>query len=283
MKPPEHAKCAYPIKTIALLLVTTTAVWTGCTGTEIGNPATNSKPTGNNTNNDPSVDSEVRIDITAYDSSHSALSVNDSITLDKIWVAFESIRLRNAPDCDGGDELDWEVPFAAEIVAGVETPETPVLFRKGTDYCRLEYRLASLDGDTLPESIPPDLQESTLYIRGSRADGTPFEIRDDKNFKIRMNGPFSIASEKERLFIAFDVGSWLTGDMLDDLSGAPEITIDSDTNVNVLIAFRNNFRRSTRLFRDEDGDGNLRAAERSQPLTEASEEEDGEDMGGEED
>ncbi|QDG49449.1 hypothetical protein FIV42_01455 [Persicimonas caeni] len=216
-----------------------------CVGTEVGNPQT----------------SDVTVEFSGYDGQQrGALTLASGIEITEAWLVFDELRLREAANCSGSDETDYDQAFAVELISGREFPALDMLSSEATRYCRMELRFAESDLDSLPAGVPAELDGLSVLVRGSY-DGTPFVVRDDYKDTFRMDGDFTLSASREPLLVAFALDEWLAAEELDGADGDAEILIDADNNSDLLDSFRENMKRSAALFRDANEDGELQADE----------------------
>lgn len=219
--------------------------YSGCTGTEIGNPQ----------------DSAVNLELVAYEAppQGQALTLRNGVTLDEAWLAFDEIRLRPSASCNGETRVDLQGPIVVELRSGTERPALR-LVRAAARYCRVELRLGRLREAT--GDAPAALVGASVLIRGRRADGIPFELRDDLSETLRVEGDFSLTAANEALVVGFDVGRWLLASSLDTAQvEGDRITIDREHNAALRDEIIGELRRAIDLYRDENRDGALQADE----------------------
>jgi len=234
-----------------LLLVALVA--TACTGTDVGNPV-------------------VDVDVAIYDESFppadgaTRRGGGDLITLTAGWVAVERVRLRDAADCDGDAEVELVGPFVVDMFAPGAIPELSGIEVPELGYCRFELRWDAFD-DGLPTGAPPELAGASIVIEGTRGDGTAFVLRSERGDELRLDavgGSFDVTDATNALFVAFEGPTLFAGLDLDMaiVGGDGVIAIDDSTNDELLAVFDNNLANASKLFDDDDDDGELDDTER---------------------
>ncbi len=220
---------------IRLLPVTCLVFHTlACTGTDTGNPV-------------------VDVDF--------ALLESQPAGIDNAWLAVERIRLRSASACNGAAEAEFPGPFAIDLLSPGAIPELSGLEVPGTDYCRFEVEWDAFASE-LPPTAPPELGDASIVLMGARGDGTRFVLRSARNDELRLDavdGAFTIDEATSALFVGLDSAGLLAGIDLDAavVAGDGIIHIDDDDNSDLLDIFDDNVDAASRLFDDDDGDGNL--------------------------
>lgn len=226
---------------------------TGCAGTDVGNP--------------------VDMDFTLYDTRdpggggalRARPAVDEGLVITDAWVSVDRIRLRDAAACDGSAEIEVLGPIAVNLRApgapaaltGIEVPSLA--------YCRFEFRWSPL-----PEPVagaPADLLDTSIYLAGTRGDGTTFVVRSDRSDELRLdarNGSFTLDTTTTGLFVGFDVATVFDGVALDTatISSDGTIHIEDGDNANLLALIEDNIDTAAMLFDDDDGDGELGEVER---------------------
>lgn len=223
-----------------------------CSGTAVGNP--------------PSA--EVKLAVVGTSSSLEqgepvkALDVGGGIQIEEAWVALRDIGLRSAKSCDAElQDSDVLGPVAVDLVAGITYPEIPAWEQPPDErYCAVKVKLRPLEEAI--GSAPEELLDHTVYIRGTRGDGTPFIVQGDLAVNLKTgakSGPeFMLGQGLIGLILAFDLSAWLDQEQMN----AAEVTdgvilIGGDHNKEMGKALLGRIPASTLLFRDEDRDGKL--------------------------
>ncbi|HUH03088.1 MAG TPA: hypothetical protein VML75_13925, partial [Kofleriaceae bacterium] len=144
-------------------------------------------------------------------------------------------------------------------LAGIAVPEQR--------YCRFEARWDEADG-LLPDGVPAQVAGTSIFIAGTRADGTRFEVRTARSDELRLDAiegaGFPVTDATHALFVAFDGAALFRGVDLDLAVVATDgvIHIESGSNDDLLAVFDDNVQAATKLFDDDDGSGTLDASER---------------------
>lgn len=231
----------------------------GCVGTSVGNPP----------------GAEVKLAVVGVGSAEPApaasakatsIDAGSGVVIEEAWISLAEIGLRAAGTCGpGSGSPDVPGPIAAELVTGSIYPEAPLWERPADEtYCGLRARISPL-GEAIGNA-PGDLTGSSALIRGSRADGTPFEAQIDLTGVILIMGSkgpdFRLDPGLSGLILAFDLGAWFPPGILD----AAEVTdgwiaINADTNKEIEKSLRQRIPTSSRLFTDTNGDGRLNAGD----------------------
>lgn len=227
----------------ALLLI-------ACTGTDVGNGA-------------------VDVDFAIFDSKEEAGSAAravapDGVTLGEAWVAVDRLRLRQGDDCSGGTEHRFDGPFVVDMRASGPSGALSALDIPPGAYCRFEMGWSGLEDAQL--EAPVELLGASFLLTGTRMDGTAFVLRSERNDDMRLdarNLSFSIEKKGDGLFVAFDLQILLDGVDLDGVEPGPDgaIRIERGANEALLEIFDSNLHAAAKLFRDQDGDGELGSME----------------------
>lgn len=233
-------------------LVVAALLAAGCigSGTETGNP------------------SLTTLGLAAYSSSVQSVALGESesgtIALSEVWVSIEEVDLVRSIDgvCDddrpGAEvELDGIVKDLAEGPFVRDDLNIAV-----EEFCRIEVELGRPERD----AGPPLGDRRSIFIRGTTAGGTPFELWTDEEaeFELRANGGnFQLAEIDGSLLVAFDVAGWFDGLDLDagvpDGDGVIRIHDDTEHDVNddLLDAFEERIEGSLEAWDDSDDDGEI--------------------------
>ncbi len=231
-----------------------------CVGTEVGNPQDEN--------------ADVSVQFTGVEQPlPNALTLSSGVRIDEAWLVFSEASVELASQCDEDGEIDVEEPFAVELVGGSELPAPNMFTRPKNSYCRFELELDPLDAADLPEGVPAELANTSVLVRGVRADGTPFELRSTIEDSIEIEGDFAFDRTEESLLVAFALDRWFVDAGLSDLEGTP-IVIDAENNADVLEAVGDNIPGSALLIRDENKDGAAQATELAAPLADSGNESD---------
>lgn len=229
------------------------ALVASCSGTEVGNPSTDSN-----------------MDFALYNTP--AASLREASTLAgegaiiQAWVAVERVRLRSAADCSGGAEAELAGPIAVDLLRPGSAPELVGFALPATDYCRIEIKWNAFSSG-LPARAPTELTDASFFLEGTREDGTPFVLRSRRNDELRLEaigGAFAVADDSGTLFVGMDSALLLAGVNLAgaDVNADGTIYIDDNANRDLLEAFEASLEAATRLYEDSDGNGLLDSEER---------------------
>lgn len=124
-----------------------------------------------------------------------------------------------------------------------------------TDFCGVNLNLAP---DSASDTTLPDLQNLTALFRGTRADGTSFEIQSTLtvNFAFIESGA---ALDAAHLVVGADLSHWFSDVDLDhaDVGDDGVVHVDANNNPDVLTAFDAGAATAFALYVDANGDGAL--------------------------
>lgn len=229
------------LHTLAGLLAA--AALSGCNATETGNPVT-----------------QQMLSLTARSSSEEVSTRDEgaALTVSSAWIVLGDMRFVKSADCDRGaaSRVDVEGPLAIDLVAAGE----PVEFDLDSgSYCRVRVRLEKAKDVA---GAPAELEDQSIVLHGTRADGTPFVVKSRRNYDLELRargGGFSLEAARGGMILAFDVATWLEGV---DIEGAAAsdtgmIEIDADHDRARLDVFEDNVKQAMELFRDRDRDARL--------------------------
>lgn len=220
-------------------------------GTDVGNP--------------------VDLGVSGYRTSSAARAMgqaNGNIDVESAWLALDRVDFQPEGTCDL-EESDVEV----EVAVGVNllSSELPSLLRDlpigGQRFCRLRLRWHKLPGPLA--GAPADFVNTSIYVGGTRGDGTRFVIRSDRNDRLSLRArgqAFSISDADNAVFLGVDLQAWLLGVNLDGaVVGADGVIhVDDDANKALLDVFESNIERGSKLFLDNNGNGRLDDTERDE-------------------
>jgi len=226
----------------------------GCIGTSVGNPP----------------GAEVKLAVVGTETGEAppesakapAIDVGGGVVIEEAWISLAEIGLHAAGTCGlGGDSPDVPGVIAAELVTGSIYPEAPLWERPaGESYCAFRTRVSPLGAAV--DNTPGELAGHAALVRGTRADGTPFEAQIDLTDVILIMGSkgpsFRLEEGPVSLILAFDLSAWFTPGLLD----AAEVTdgliaINATANKEIEKALRLRIPTSSRLFSDANADGRL--------------------------
>jgi hypothetical protein len=226
-----------------------------CTATETGNPV-----------------AEQHMALTARSS-------NDEITLreradqpstyvKQAWIVVGDVRFVQQETCETPPkEADIPGPVTIELVWKPKALEFAV---EDTDYCRVVFPLRRAKAP-LGEA-PPELEDHSIFIKGERADKTPFELRSrlttEADIRAPEDKPFRVKDATSALILGFDLGLWLADIDLDALEPNADgvILIDEDNEPDSLAVFEERVNEAMELYRDRDDDGTLDSSEEKAPI-----------------
>jgi hypothetical protein len=222
----------------------------GCSGIDVGNGRT-------------------KLALSAYEDTSLAqpqtiAPLADGTVIAELFMGIEHVRLREGIDCEGEDTGTPDRPdslvadLANEIILGGE-PKQIFLDKPQGDYCGVRFDIHKVQPEDNPEA-PATMADVSIRITGTIADGRTFVVASDLGERIEVNAPigspFQLPEGGDRLFVAFQIGAWMTALNLPSLMGDP-ILVDDDNNPDNLAAFGNAVEDSADLFRDQDGDDHL--------------------------
>jgi hypothetical protein len=172
-----------------------------------------------------------------------------AISVDEVGVSLRSIGIVPCASDASAIAID---DYAVELTV---EPATQANFESSVhDYCGVE-----LDIEPSSSDDPPELAELAVFVRGTRSDDTPFEIRSELELEATFS---SEAAFGAHAVLGFDLATWFSGVEL-DAAGATDgvVLIDGDENEDLLAAFEANTRGAVALYVDADRDGVLDADE----------------------
>lgn len=240
---------------IAMTCACCAALLIDCTATETGNPV-----------------AEQHMQLTAR-SSDDAITLRmqsgeSSTYVKQAWIVVGDVRFVQEKSCDTPPkEADIPGPVTIELVWKPKALDFAV---EDTAYCRVVFPLRRAKAPL--GAAPPELEDHSIFIKGIRADMTPFEIRSritsEADIRAPKNKPFRVKDAASALIIGFDLGLWLKDIDLDALEPNADglILIDEDHEQDSLALFDDRVNQAMELFRDKDDDGTLDASEEKVPL-----------------
>jgi hypothetical protein len=208
----------------------------GCAGTETGNPTL---PT-------------VELRVTAFSNDFGAVAVAKPGPKISVTRAFAELREIQLIPCGAG------LPPPEFAPVSVELTQAPAfeLDATGTDekYCGAHIALAPSAAGALPE-----LDGLSVFLEGTRADGTPFQIASAEPVGVDLHtNPPGTPFSAEGLLLGFNLATWLAGV---DLDGATvegsKVTVDVSHNTDALVVFEAQAALAPALYDDADGNGML--------------------------
>jgi hypothetical protein len=227
------------------------ALLCGCSGIDVGNGRT-------------------KIGLTAYENEPMAAPaaidpLEDGTVVSELFMSIREMELRAGVDCsdEGEDVPDLPGPYVADVANEIFLGGKEITVEKPLgDYCEVRFDLHAVD-DQSPEA-PPSMVDLSIRIAGTANDGRAFVVASDLGEEIRVRSepgrPFQIPEAGDRLFVAFEIGSWFQALNLTSATGDP-ILVDDDNNTALLDAFEDAVEESADLFRDQDADDHLDSGE----------------------
>ncbi len=241
------------------------SIWlTGCVVTDVGNPQTTTPQ-----------ETKTPLKLVAYDSSPktelpNALTLANGLEVTHAWVSIDELQAKSC-DVDGGEPADVTfAPFFVNLLTGQAFPE-PINLASGDTFCELSMELKASD-DVLPGGVPADMRGLSVMIRAVRTDGTPVHVRADFSETLRLKGEVNLRS-LDALLVGFAANEWFDEDVQTLPAENGVVLVDPDTNADTYESFRDSFKNSSRLFRDEDRNGELDDDEDENALAEYEEDE----------
>jgi hypothetical protein len=114
-----------------------------------------------------------------------------------------------------------------------------------------------------------DLAGYTALFRGTRSDGTPFELRSTATVSFDFHSDSALAAGK--LVLGADLASWLAGVDLDGAAASDgSVLVDADHNPDALAAFDAAVEDAFALYEDTNDDGALSDDELTPVATDAT-------------
>lgn len=193
----------------------------------------------------------------------------DNFTIDEAWIALADVGLSEAGTCPtGGDAIDFPGPVAANLLTGEIYPAPPRWSRDAADsYCEMQADVRAA-GSAI-KGAPAALADYGAFVRGTRSDGTPFELRLDVDARLHIGAPgkpdFTLNKGPVGLLLTFNLDAWISGAVLSQAEIKDgTITADKNNNAQVADAVKQQIPGSAGLLRDanrngllDDGDGQL--------------------------
>ena len=244
------------------LLLGSAALFVACTtpqgGTDIGNGIV-----------------AVQVDLHGFDGRAVPRSL-DLASGDRIaqaMIAAEKLELKPGQSCGDEEgeeegeegELDVEGPILADL-AGEGVVGGPLAFDVDeSSFCELGLDLHADE----------QLGGASVLLRGSRADGVPFEVHSELSERLELESegaPFTLEKGDAALVLAFDLGAWVEALELASLTAGADGTImvvkdtGNEAVERALERFEEAVKKSARLVRDGDGDAELDDDEEDEPI-----------------
>ena len=188
--------------------------------------------------------------------------------LTQAWILVDTLRFRPAAECEAYADTVAPVSVAVELVSGQTYPAVPAVALEQGLYCRMEVDLAP--SQEIPEGAPAALAGASILVRGVFADGSDFVLRYDRplTLRYRADGEGLAIEESGRIFSGFRLDEWFAGEAgnAPSMPGESEVHIDPQTDPMRIEHFVSAFRASTRLHRDDNGNGRLDRDEVGRPV-----------------
>lgn len=232
-------------RALQALIVSGASSWLcACVGTETGNPVAQQSLALETRSSSPDVSTDTRADASLHVSS--------------AWISLGDLRFVESSDCEhgAGTRVDIDGPIAVELV---EEHKQLDLHLTAAKYCRVRLRM---DKAKDIAGAPSELEDHSIVVNGTRADGVSFSLRSKRNYALDLRArddAFEVADAASDMILAFDLSAWLAGvDLAAALpNAAGVIAIDDGSERERLDVFEDNVKRAMELFRDRDGDAKL--------------------------
>lgn len=161
-------------------------------------------------------------------------------------------------------EFEFLGPFVVDLLENSSVPDMSEVEVEPGTYCEIELNFDQLATEEIPDGIlsTDPIVEQSLFIEGTREDGTPFEIRLSEDDRFKLEGSsvdgFIIDADSGAFFISFNFDLWFVNVDLNEADISDGIIlIDSENNTTLRELIVENIKGSAQLFRDLDGDGVL--------------------------
>ena len=218
------------------------AAWSGCAGTETGNPSF----TGS-------------LGYDAYSSrpDQVALRATAITRVDSAWFVLGDVDFATTDECQAMNAAEAHAEgLGPGDHAATQAPPTRFEFGEG-NYCQVQ--LPFEKAAPPPAGAPAELAGQSILIRGALPDGRKFELASTYSGTVRIEAPsapgFVLDEAQPAVVLGFDLATWLGS--VEWPSGSGDVRIDATNNEPLLRAFEARIARGVALFRDEDGDGEL--------------------------
>lgn len=224
-------KLAVPIGYTFMVLATA-----ACGGSEEGVPVSSSI---------------VRIALTVTSTDESRIAVRSEeaeLSVEEVGLAIASIGI---VPCETDSAVIAQDDYPVELTV---EPPAQALFETGVSaYCGVEF-------DVEPSSAanPAALEGLGVYVRGTRSDGVPFEVRSELNLSTALSSETGESFGTNHLALGFDLATWFEGADVESATETDGVAlIDATSNADVLAAFEANTAAAAALYEDADRDGVL--------------------------
>ena len=211
----------------------------------------------------PAVPVDIQLDLRS--SAPSAVGIRTGAAdtvIEQAWFALGEPLFLDEGQC--GSLEDFPVG-PTSLVADLASPDARIELQVASErYCGLVLRLQQ-DSTELPDDAPSELEDHSIVLTGTRADGTPFMVLHAEQDEIEViadDGSFEVEEGGPLLLLAFDVAALMRDVALDDAEVDTDgvIRIDAMRNTPLHEAFDANLECSLDLYFDRDEDGQLDAA-----------------------
>jgi len=197
-----------------------------------------------------------------------SITLSSGTRLDTVYMVVERLRLVPGTDCgaeedDNDDESDIDGPFVANLLEGGVLDGAPGFTTESESFCRFRLKFKELDIAEAPAETPAELADQSIRITGTRSDGIAFTVESavSDTFKLdATGGSFKLQPGEHPFIVGYELSAWVSALALDTLNSDP-IVINSRQNSDRLDVFEDAVKASARLFRDQNGDGELSATE----------------------
>jgi hypothetical protein len=199
----------------------------------------------------PVSSSAVTIALTATSTDESRVAVRSesaSLNVAELGLSLHSLAIVPcSPDAAAIAHRDYPVDLTAEPAAQANF-ESSV-----SGYCSLVLDLGPSTADE-----PAVLEGLAVYVRGTRSDAVPFEIRSELALDIDLSSLDGAPISGHHLALGFDLATWFEGADVESATATDGAAlIDATSNTDALEAFEANSAAAAALYEDADRDGVL--------------------------
>jgi hypothetical protein len=199
------------------------------------------------------IDSSVtKIVLTAASTDESAVAVRSedaAIDVEEVGISLRSLAIVPCSEDSAPLALDdYPVELTVE-------PSAQAAFESSVaDYCGVKLEIMPSSSED-----PPELAGLGVFVRGTRSDDVPFELRSELELDATLSSEAAFGAQ---VVLGFDLATWFSGVEL-DAAGVTDgvVLVDAGANENLLAAFEANTRAAVALYVDADRDGVLDADE----------------------
>lgn len=233
------------------------SVLTGCGGTDVGNGRS------------------IKLELQGYEdpafTQSQSLTLESGVHIESLFVSVDRISFEPAVNGSCADrpeleDVDLPGPVVANLVGEGVLGGAPVLSDQDAALCEFEFRYQPLELADAPEGTPAALDGLSLRMTGERADGSAFVVEsrlgEELELEARDGVPFGVEEGNNAMLLSFELSTWVEALALDGLTGP--VLINEDENQDRLERFEEAVKRSARLLRDVDGDGDVDIDERAE-------------------